>query len=68
LQGREEKEKSRMLNTKIDFAFYLTDTFEYFEICPSGIPYGADKSNRLLQHAFRNLARMFFESKSISLL
>jgi hypothetical protein len=38
------------------------DRFEHLEIHPSEILHDADKSNCMLQHAFRNLARMFFEN------
>jgi hypothetical protein len=39
--------------------FDLSDAFEYFEIGHSKILFVADKSNQVLQHAFRNLARIF---------
>jgi hypothetical protein len=50
-----------------DFAIYLTFGCEYFEIHPSQILHDGDKSNYLLQHAFRNLARKFFENWELSL-
>jgi hypothetical protein len=55
-------ETSGMSNSMMAHFLYLIDRFEYFEICPSQILGGANKSNCLLQHAFGNLARMFSEN------
>jgi hypothetical protein len=67
IQEQMNKEKERgegkVTNVKLkDFVIYLTDGFEYLEIHPSQLLHDAVKSSCLLQHAFRNLARMLFKN------